>query len=385
MASLDIREPQILVFFEPDQVQWHHRVLLRRLHDAVWVLATPELEVQVEDLSRLRIATLPPAANIPAQLDRENVHLFAALTDQQLQDLHAQASRMAAVLGGAAVQPEDSVPGRAHWLASDPALESFGEPITDDIVNNGATGVTRNSIGMALVGGVWLPAERVADKDQTRWESAKRNGPRRDPRLAGDRRDSQNRRWLSLSDAVNTLRPTDLKKQKDWPHPGPRASEEVPAGIRAAGREIIPYHDLWVSQVGIHRDSSIAWEHKMLLTILAFMLCFDQLDITNTASGEFLCRRLLQLQRAVRANPRSPDFTGLHKMIEHHLDEAGGVTAREFTKHIAVEAESEARILKQNRLLREETKASQLPTSSGDGGDGKDEGKPGGRRRGKNS
>ena len=384
MASLDIREPQILIFYQQDPVQWHHRVLLRRLHDAVWVVATPELEVQVEDLAKLRLAALPPAANIPAQIDRENVHLFVTLPDPQLQDLHAQATRMAAVLGGAAIQPEDSVPGRAHWLVSDPALENFGMPITDDIVNNGATGVTRNSIGMALVGGVWLPVERVADKDLVRWESSKRNGPGRDPRLAGDRRDAQNRRWLSLSDAVNTLRPTDLKKQKDWPHPGPRASEEVPAGIRAAGREIIPYHDLWVSQVGIHRDSSIAWEHKILLTILAFMLCFDQLDITNTASGEFLCRRLLQLQRAVRANPRVPDFTGLHKMIEHHLDEAGGVTAREFTKHIAVEAESEARILKQNRLLREETKASQVG-ASGDGEDAKDEKPGGGRRRGKQS
>ena len=82
----------------------------------------------------------------------------------------------------------------------------------------------------------------------------------------------------------------------------------------------------------------------------------------------------------MRANPRVPDFTGLHKMIEHHLDEAGGVTAREFTKHIAMEAESEARILKQNRLPREETKASQQPGASGDGEDIKDE-KPGGGRR----
>ena len=242
MASLDIREPQIPIFYEQDQVQWHHRVLLRRLRDAVWVLATPELEMQVEDLSKLRLAAFPPAANIPAQINRENVHLFVTLSDARLQDLHAQATRMAAVLGGAAIQPEDSVPGRAHWLVSDPALENFGMPITDDIVNNGATGVTRNSIGMALVGSVWLPVERVADKDQTRWESSKRNGPGRDPRLAGGRRDAQNRHWPSLSDAVNTLRPTDLKKQKDWPHPGPQASEE--AGIRAAGREIIPYHDL---------------------------------------------------------------------------------------------------------------------------------------------
>jgi hypothetical protein len=44
-------------------------------------------------------------------------------------------------------------------------------------------------------------------------------------------------------------------------------------------------------------------------------------------------------------------------MVEHALDEGGGVATREFTAHMAQQAESEARILKQNRLLREELEA----------------------------
>ena len=63
------------------------------------------------------------------------------------------------------------------------------------------------------------------------------------------------------------------------------------------------------------------------------------------------------IERAVRVNPRAPSFVGLHKMIEHALDESGGVAAREFTAHMATLAEAEARVLKQNRLLREELEA----------------------------
>ena len=41
------------------------------------------------------------------------------------------------------------------------------------------------------------------------------------------------------------------------------------------------------------------------------------------------------------------------------MDEGGGIATREFTAHMAAQAEAEARILKQNRLLREELEAKQ--------------------------
>lgn len=41
-------------------------------------------------------------------------------------------------------------------------------------------------------------------------------------------------------------------------------------------------------------------------------------------------------------------------MVVNSLEEGGGVSTREFTAHMAEQAANEARILKQNRLLREE-------------------------------
>ena len=70
------------------------------------------------------------------------------------------------------------------------------------------------------------------------------------------------------------------------------------------------------------------------------------------------------IERAVKLNPKCPVFTGLSKMIQHSLDDGGGVMTRDFTSHIAQQAEAEARILKQTRLLREELEAKQKDTNN---------------------
>jgi hypothetical protein len=75
------------------------------------------------------------------------------------------------------------------------------------------------------------------------------------------------------------------------------------------------------------------------------------------AGAEYLARRAIQVQRAVRANPKCPTFQGLEKMCDHTLDEATGLATQDFTKHFADISEADARIMKQQRLLRSELKA----------------------------
>lgn len=62
----------------------------------------------------------------------------------------------------------------------------------------------------------------------------------------------------------------------------------------------------------------------------------------------------MMIERAVRVNPRMPASTGLRKVIEHSLDEGGGVATRKFTPHVAQLAEVDAHIMKQSLLLSEE-------------------------------
>ena len=88
---------------------------------------------------------------------------------------------------------------------------------------------------------------------------------------------------------------------------------------------------------------------------------WDQVDLPNLAGGEYLARRAIQIQRAVRNNPKAPSFVGLHRMLEHSLDEAGGLATTEFTQHFATMAEADARVLKQDRLFRTELEQAPAP------------------------
>ena len=181
---------------------------------------------------------------------------------------------------------------------------------------------------------------------------------------------------LPLAEAVSGFRPVDLKTVPEWPHQGPRAVLELVASVQTLGQTLFTYHEFWVRQSGAQADSAVSWEHKMLCTQLAMAVGYDRLDASNVASLELVGRRIIMIERAVRVNPRAPSFVGLHKMIEHALDESGGVAAREFTAHMATLAEAEARVLKQNRLLREELEARRkidVPGArkkKGDGGGG---------------
>ena len=105
---------------------------------------------------------------------------------------------------------------------------------------------------------------------------------------------------------------------------------------------------------GLHPDRNIAWEHKNILLILYHLVTYDQIDVTNISGAELLARRIVMLERAVRANPKSPSFAGLHRMIETGLDDSGGLTTRDYTAYYAKVAADEAQVLKQHRLLCEE-------------------------------
>eukprot|EP00959_Pyramimonas_sp_CCMP1952_P203091 4247168-Pyramimonas_sp.AAC.1 len=77
----------------------------------------------------------------------------------------------------------------------------------------------------------------------------------------------------------------------------------------------------------------------MLLQILGLAVGCDGLDPTNCGSLELAARRIVMIERAVKVNPKSPCFDGLHKMIEHNQDEKGGVATQQFTTYFAQQAE----------------------------------------------
>ena len=69
--------------------------------------------------------------------------------------------------------------------------------------------------------------------------------------------------------------------------------------------------------------------------------------------GEFSLE-ILQIQRAIRRDPKAPQFTGLEVYTEHAADSTGVLRATRFEKFVADRNKDDANVAKQNRLAREE-------------------------------
>eukprot|EP00971_Amphidinium_carterae_P110611 2191010-Amphidinium_carterae.1 len=184
MVSLDIDEPQILLRFPDDPTEWHHRVLIRRHRDAVWVVLTPDGELQVENLGDYQLLALERGQAVPP-LAAGNCYLFGAEGAGELARHHGAARRMAVILGG--VQEGDMSRTEASWRIADPAAAEFGTEVAPEIVNNPATAVTRGAVGLAMAGvpARWLAIESVAAADVASWLDDKHSGAGRDSRLCG--------------------------------------------------------------------------------------------------------------------------------------------------------------------------------------------------------
>eukprot|EP00974_Lingulodinium_polyedra_P038258 3667411-Lingulodinium_polyedra.AAC.1 len=64
-----------------------------------------------------------------------------------------------------------------------------------------------------------------------------------------------------------------------------------------------------------------------MASVLPHLVSFDQLNAHGLAGCELLCRRILQVQRAVKRSPKSPDFRGLEVMVESKLETGGNLQA----------------------------------------------------------
>ena len=80
----------------------------------------------------------------------------------------------------------------------------------------------------------------------------------------------------------------------------------------------------------------------------------QKLWMTKYGKAENDIRRLVQIETAVRKNPKQPDFEGLDVVMAQPVGDTGDVATRDFSRWVAERQKDEAQILKQNRQWREE-------------------------------
>lgn len=356
--SLNIAEPQILLHFPHDAngVLHHHRVLLHKIGGGQWVVLTPDLDLEVADLSVARHRVLARHAPFPADLVDDS-YVFDDLSKAELERQKRLARTMGAILDDSAdVNVEALV-----WVVADPSSKRFGNVIPDesvgDVVGLGQHGVVQLDGDVEYVRE--LPANGVKDFKDAKKDSLG------DARLLGDHRDPQGKRFLSLNDALPLM---SQESFDDWAFTGPRAVREFLQAIRDGPGDLASYRLGWVRSSGVSGASAIAHEHRSLIETMRLGISRDQVDVTNLCSFENICRRILTLEMAVARNPGAPDFTGLEVVSEAPISSQGQAFVSSMSTWVTDRLKEKAQIQKQSRLFKEEFHRGAKKTGDDDAG-----------------
>jgi hypothetical protein len=384
IVTLDIPEVQIIVEYPLDAggFYWHHRVLLKRVTQGIWMCLTPDLEVVRHDLGAIRHVVLERAADFPAP-QRAFVYCFDLVSRATLESKKRLAATQATLLGDGDAAEVHS----ALWVVADSRRDDFGDQVASELLNAPATGIAFETKGVVTLEGEEVFVQRILASELVAFKATK-TGDENDLRLLGDHRDGSGKRRLELGPSVELMRESAFV---DFPLSGDvRAAKELLSAIVVGPGSLPRYHTEWQRLSGISEHAALVYTHRTICEVLRLMHSYDQVDISNLAGGEQLCRWLIQLETAVERNPRAPDFAGLDIFMGGSTTAEGKAMTSKFTEHISNKLKERAAIWKQERLYKEEKnnlskqagRGHQQQDPAGGGGRGsKDRGR-GGRRGG---
>jgi hypothetical protein len=347
----DVDERLLLVFYEDDpHFLYHARILWICVSGSRWVVSTPTRDTFEEDFGGEHI--LPMTRASPYPLGVRPIFGFGLITPESYRDMRDQVLALAQILG-AAVPLEPVGLAGAVWVFSDPCSEQFGSEVDVSLAANMARTRVGGLVGIVEAdtpaGRQWTTMERVRRSDIEVWRGEKSTGSGRHPLLLPI--------TLDLLDPPLFRETTILSKPtRKLPecYSGPSARKELAAAISASGAEPPAYAAAFITATGVAPRSSVAMEFVMQMHTFWILGSLDGIDRANCATAEHVARRILQLQRATRKNPRSPDFGGLDFYTQHVSMTTAGAATPEFDKHVASVQHAEAMIMKSQRLSQDE-------------------------------
>ena len=108
---------------------------------------------------------------------------------------------------------------------------------------------------------------------------------------------------------------------------------------------------------GVSRTSPLGFSLVYDMHTLFLLMCIDGVDAAELNAAEHIARRVVQAMKAIRRNPRMPDFSGLGNYMRH-CDASGGFAfTPDFDSWIAELNKAEGFYLKHARLARDEEEA----------------------------
>ena len=253
-------------------------------------------------------------------------------------------------------------PGHS-WLLAEPCA---GHEVGDVIPPRPSTDVVLGDFALAKVGGLVVKLERVADSDIERYGARQRRvfadwgatGAAVTPRLSApknedirtlavdfDRQGERYKEWRVVA--------AEVKHEETDPMPfeGPPTMTFLCKHMERHGRTPKGWVETFVREKGLTSQDRVVHELRCLAEIMELAGTFDQLNLANLASMEFLGRRIQAIVDAHTVNPQKPNYES-STLFTGVLRAADGI-APELRNYVARRARDEAEVEKQRQKVRE--------------------------------
>jgi hypothetical protein len=164
---------------------------------------------------------------------------------------------------------------------------------------------------------------------------------------------------------------------RTFPHDGERATREFILAVLDGAGSLTQCRSQWLRMSGVGENTAVSHDHRILCEALRLGICYDQINVVNSAMAEQIMRHIIQHEMATSRDAKHPDYTGLGMLLNGTIGEKGAAHTTRFRSWIAGQQRDQAQILKQGRLLRDERAseaAKKIKKQKGgkDGGGGKD-------------
>ena len=163
-------------------------------------------------------------------------------------------------------------------------------------------------------------------------------------------------RHRDFKDAVMLCKKSEFA---DWPVKGPRTAGWLARAMSEHSQNAMAHHARFMAYFKLSPGDPIALQHENYCKILHAMLVYDQLDVTNLACAELVCRQL-QLLEEKQMQSSTPQAESASVAEESSLfmgtaSAHGAVlVCPELKSWVSSELSREASILKERRKAREE-------------------------------
>ena len=350
---LPCAEKVVLMGIDGEAYAYELSFLMHRIDGARCVVGDADGQLTVDDLAAEEVILLALGMEYPAE--GRPFLIRDAIGEAWLASLRVRA-RTLAELHGAVVPNQPGLTGApVTWRFADTAHPKFGQEVTPSTMATPGGLVVEGSTGLVNeldVSGAprWTFVENVTTTQLEQWTKEKREGSGRDPRLS--KSTPYGRPQLFREAFANFVDKTPDSELFE----GPSAATELCKSISASDLEPSAYVEQFILNSGVAARGGLAMELRCSVHALALLATNDRLNLPSLSGCEHLSRHSLQLMRAAKKNPKSPDFEGLEPYVRH-MGVAASTTVRtpKFDQHVSEAQRTEAFIMKQNRLVREET------------------------------